>query len=145
MYRTIKFGRYWSDNKAIEWFILEETVDCYFVVSKQAIISKIFDEITVKWNESSIRNWLNEDFIDLAFDNSERASLKDVEITTTNDPYLTWGGKSSTPIVSSVNSIDKVFLLSTEEVERFSCVIPIYLFLKQTFMLEGERTETGLC
>ena len=119
MYSTIEFGRYWSDNKPIEWFVLEETEDCYFAVSKYAILTKIFDEITDKWNESSIRNWLNKDFIDLAFDNSERASLMVVEIITTNDPYLTWGGKSSTPIVSAVNSIDKVFLLSTEEVERF--------------------------
>ena len=52
MYSTIEFGRYWSDNKPIEWFVLEETEDCYFAVSKYAILTKIFDEITDKWNEA---------------------------------------------------------------------------------------------
>ena len=44
-----------------------------------------------------------------------------------------------------IPALTELIICWTEEVERFSCVIPIYLFLKQTFMLEVERTETGLC
>ena len=119
----IQFGRYWAETGMkdipIDWIILEETTDHYFIVSKQAIVSKMFGYGMNDWSGSDIRTWLNHEFMEAAFDYYERSCLIDKEITTTNDPYLTWGGKSRTPMIKSVESNDKVFLLSTHEVEKY--------------------------
>ena len=119
----VTFGRYWEgsnlESVPLQWLVLEETKDYYLVVSNQAIISKRFDETTSKWKESDIRKWLNNEFVELAFNRQEQACIITTEITTINDPYLTWGGKSSNPTVVSVKSLDKVFLLSTDEVEKY--------------------------
>ena len=84
----IQFGRYWAEIEMkhipIDWIILEETTDHYFIVSKQEIVSKMFDDTNNDWPESDIRNWLNHEFIEAAFDYYERSCLIDKEITTTN-------------------------------------------------------------
>ena len=41
----IQFGRYWVEKHIpIDWIILEETTAHYFIVSRQAIVSKMFDD-----------------------------------------------------------------------------------------------------
>ena len=151
LYHTINFGRYWEGTEMnalpIEWLILEEYEACYFAVSKQAIISKMFDEISGKWEESSIRNWLNNEFIELAFNSSERACLVSREIISKNDPYLTWGGKNTIPAIRAVKTIDRVFLLSTDEVEKFfktkqSRIIEFSKYAIDTLM--GEKDLMGI-
>ena len=75
----IRFGRYWSgtglENTPLDWLVLDETDEYLFVVSKQAIASKIFDQATANWKESSIRKWLNDDFIELAFNDDEKSYI----------------------------------------------------------------------
>lgn len=118
--RAIEFGRYWKEtnleNLPIEWAVLDETDEYLFVISKQSIVSKMFDTTTASWKDSSIRKWLNDEFLWMAFNEYERPSILEKKITTSNDFESIWGGFSQ--VRSCVKTVDKIFLLSVEEVEK---------------------------
>ena len=48
--KIVKFGRYWKgtglENVPIEWLVLNETDKYIFVVSKQSVVSEMFDKTT---------------------------------------------------------------------------------------------------
>ena len=119
--KIIEFGRYWKgtglENVPIEWIVLNETDEYLFVVSKQVVVSEMFDETTASWKDSSIRKWLNNEFLLLAFNEYERPSILEKKIITSNDLETVWGGFSR--MTSYVETMDKMFLLSIEEVEQF--------------------------
>lgn len=64
----------------------------------------------IDWEKSSIRAWLNNEFINKAFSNEENKAINTVElINKDNSKYGTQGGK---------NTSDKLFLLSLSEVDE---------------------------
>ena len=104
----IKFGHYEQKGtldykEDIEWIVLDVKDDKILVVSKYALKLAPFHEYitdkNVSWSNSTIRNWLNKDFFEIAFSNNER----DV-VSTTN---LNTGDE------------DKVFLLSDSEAKKY--------------------------
>ena len=64
----------------------------------------------VTWETCSLRQWLNNDFYNTAFNESER---KLIETTTLSNPDNPFGGKGGN------NTDDKVFCLSMEEVYSY--------------------------
>ncbi len=81
----------------IPWVIYKKEYGEAFLVSAYAIDVKEFDKNNSgRWDESSLRKWLNNDFIDMAFDDNE----KSIETT-----YCT----------EKIRTDDKVFLISREE------------------------------
>ena len=76
---VVEFGRYWEEtgmkNTPIQWLVLEETDEYLFLTTKETIISKFFDKVSSSWIDSDIRRWLNNDFINLAFNEYEKPSI----------------------------------------------------------------------
>ena len=118
----IKFGRYRQtgdgDNveewepQPIEWQILSIDPDNnrVLVVSHYGLDASLFDDDSNVWADSEIRRWLNEDFYNTAFDETETAKIKPVDIVFKEDgsDYYDYSG-----------STYNVFLLSEEEAEKY--------------------------
>ena len=105
-------GSYEQDNnlgngkEAIEWLVLDVQDGMALVVSKYALDSKQFHKIRteITWENCSLREWLNDDFVNNAFDEEEETL-----ILTTNLPAQ----KNSTNNISpGKGTQDQVFLLS---------------------------------
>jgi hypothetical protein len=130
---TIAFGNY--NGTPIQWYILDidESNHRLMLVSMDILDSKPYagdmEEIPeldiefVSWKASSIRTWLNVDFISSAFTSEELARIPTVDITNQmdnfcSDYYPSWAASALAMIVEG-NTSDKVFLLSLPEVETF--------------------------
>ena len=114
---SVWFGIYPQEadgtKKPIEWIVLSIKDDRALLLSKYILEGKKYNEedISVTWETSDIRRWLNKEFYDTAFNNIEQQKvLKTLVETEDNPDYETDGGN---------NTEDKVFLLSLEEVQRF--------------------------
>ena len=115
----VYFGKYEQDNDAsngaedIEWIVLTKKEDSYLVISKYALDCKQYNETneSVTWQTSSLRNWLNNDFLNKAFTKEEINQIPTVRVTADENPCL-----STNP---GVATSDKIFLLSIKEAEQF--------------------------
>ena len=109
---TVKFGEY---NKAdVEWIVLAKSDNKALLLSKQIINCEAFNEATLSnnWSSSSIRSWLNKEFLNSVFSNSEKGLIISSKISTQNNAkYGTKGCGTTT---------DKIFLLSFNEVEQYA-------------------------
>ena len=63
--------------------VLDEDEDNIFLVSKQSIVTKpLGNEDNEGWEHSNIRKWLNNDFLNLAFNEHERYLIATKELAT---------------------------------------------------------------
>ena len=106
----IKFGNYYindSKNKEpIEWRVLEVSNDRALLITKDAIDRKPYNNELrgITWEECSLRQWLNYEFINQAFSKEEQNEIILTNISNPNNArYGTRGGN---------NTQDKIFLLS---------------------------------
>jgi len=88
---TFEFG-VWN-NKPIEWQVLANRGGI-LCISKYCLAESIFDPKSNKWETSELRQWLNSDFYNKAFDSEEKSFILS-------------------------NKEDKVTLLSFEEAYEF--------------------------
>lgn len=115
--KVISFGSYWDgtemENVPIDWVVLDEDDKHLLLVSKQSIVTMPRnEEDNGGWENSSIRRWLNHDFIDLAFNEYERCCIIEKELTTTYGKYY------DIPELEE-KTMDKVFLLSMDDLEKY--------------------------
>lgn len=112
------FGSYEQDNnisngkEPILWRVLEVKDDTIFLLSEYGLICKFYNDIydSVTWETSTIRKWLNNDFLDQAFLKTEIDAIYDTPLKTNNiKKYGSSGGNKT---------IDKVFLLSNKDVNN---------------------------
>lgn len=129
-YSTVSaYHYYWDKNieyhyfkcEPIKWLVLDKSDSQVFLVSEVALDSKAFNEKMTEtpWKNSTLRSWLNGysssmnmdgisysyfGFIDKAFTEYEREAISVKYLT--NDQY------------SSNDTIDKIFLLSLEDVQN---------------------------
>ena len=110
----IKFGKYeQDDNKRngsedIKWIVLDVQGDKALIISKYILDycrANIGKEI---WENSLMREWLNQSFINTAFNDEEKAIISTTSLTTEALPGFT---ESSTT--------DRVFLLDRNETEKY--------------------------
>ncbi|MBP3201623.1 MAG: hypothetical protein J6M39_08265 [Lachnospiraceae bacterium] len=81
------------------------------VYKEYKYIQDDLDKISITWNDSFMRKWLNESFTNIAFSNSEKESIVESNIKNfDNFEYKTKGGESTE---------DKVFCLSIDEIEKY--------------------------
>jgi hypothetical protein len=102
---VIEFGGY-------EWRVLEVRDGKALILSENIIERRAYHRNweNVTWAESSIRQWLNDDFY-RSFTAEERRRIEETRITNADNPWFrTWGGGSTT---------DKIFLLSLDEVVEY--------------------------
>ena len=93
----------------IEWNILEESEDNALLFPTKGLDCVPYHNAleNVHWEDSSLRKWLNEDFLQSAFGNETQAIL-DTDVANDNNFYFDTACGNPTK--------DKVFLLSEEEV-----------------------------
>ena len=116
---TITFGSYEQDNnfsngmENIDWIILERDDDKILVISKYALDCQQYypEYVSVTWETSTMRAWLNETFYNTAFDEAEKDQILTTTVPAdTNADYGTEPGN---------DTLDKVFLLSLKEAEKY--------------------------
>ena len=115
---SIYLGTYEQDNNTsngkeiIEWIVLDKPGNKALVVSKYALDCQPYDTQTfaVTWKDSHIRKWLNNSFINDAFNSNEKARILETEVKLDKNPSFRSFEKGPT--------IDKVFLLSIREANK---------------------------
>ena len=116
---TIKFGKYEQDNNLsngkedIEWDVLAKENNSVLLISKYALDCKQYNtELTdVTWETCSVRKWLNETFMDSAFDGAEKSIVEKTKVLAEKNPYYSTDPGNATT--------DKVFLLSINEANKY--------------------------
>lgn len=101
---------YWFKFEPLQWRVLSNTNDELLVIADKILDSKAYNDIDagVTWETCTIRNWLNNDFYNTAFNPTEQAWIITSTVVNSNNPVNgTVGGN---------NTSDKLFLLSFSEV-----------------------------
>ena len=117
---VVQFGAYEQDNnkkngkEEIEWIVLAKEENRTLLVSKKGVDVKKYAShafAAETWEESVVREWLNADFLEKTFDGNEQNMIEITKVIN-NDNYQhgTEGGN---------DTLDKIFLLSYEEVNEY--------------------------
>jgi hypothetical protein len=109
---TATFGTFYG--KQIEWQVLAVDANAgkALLIPTELIgfwnYNAKYEEVI--WENSTIRKWLNGDFLNSVFTDAQRAAILETEIENTAHPVTGEGG---------ANTKDKVFLLSTDEAAKY--------------------------
>ncbi len=146
----VYFGKYEQDNDVsngaedIEWIVLAKKEDSCLVISKYALDCKLYNEKyeSVTWQTSSLRNWLNNDFLNKAFTKKEINRIPTVQVPADENPIY-----STNP---GVATSDKIFLLSIKEAEQLfatdnarSCAPTAYAKAQGAYTSFDYQTSSG--
>ena len=96
----------------IKWRVLQSENGEAFLLSDVILDKKAYDESYeyITWEESSLRAWLNEKFMNRTFSAEEKEKINITELVNQDNPaYGSEGGN---------NTSDKIFLLSSAEVDE---------------------------
>lgn len=113
------FGKYEQDNSTsngqeqIEWIILDKNDEGILLFSKYILDCIPYNQTRTKvsWENCSLRSWMNEDFLDTAFNEDERAGILAVLLDNPDNPQYGTSGCEST--------LDCVFALSIDEAKKY--------------------------
>lgn len=116
---TVRFGSYEQDGDSsngaeeIEWLVLDAQDGNLFLLSKHVLDNKKYHEKKedIIWKSSTLRTWLNHDFVSAAFSEEEQGRILLTYVNNSNDKY--------TGDMSGADTNDKVFLLSIEEARTY--------------------------
>ena len=120
---TIVFGNYEQDNNTdngaeeIEWIVLERMGNVALLLSKNALDAQPYHEdmTSITWEKCTLRQWLNEDFINQAFSKEERAVIQTTEVDNSKEQgYNPWWESEHGMWLES-DTKDQIFLLSYKE------------------------------
>ncbi len=127
---TIKSGTtYWFKCEPIEWKILTSSDGTYSLVSTVLLDAHRYDSSSNNYKNSEIRSWLNDDFLNSAF-NLNSSLIQ----TTTVDNSASTTNSSSNPYACE-NTQDNVYLLSYKD----------YLNVDYGFSTSTSTTATREC
>ncbi|MCR5767559.1 MAG: DUF6273 domain-containing protein, partial [Lachnospiraceae bacterium] len=112
----IKLGKYEQDNNTgngtedIEWIVLSVEDDKAFILSKYALDCQMYNTVNeeIRWENCTLRTWLNDDFYNAAFSKSEQDMIRTTTIETYDSEPLYRGEAYETK--------DKIFLLSEDDI-----------------------------
>ena len=115
----INFGAYEQDNNTsngkedVEWLVLEIKDGKALVISKYALDCKQYNTsyTDVTWETSTLRKWLNNDFLNSAFSADEKAMIPTVTVSADKNPEYSTNPGNATQ--------DQVFLLSITEANKY--------------------------
>ena len=114
----VTFGRWEQDEdregkEPIEWLVLENDGEKALLISRLLLRDGEFNELIgpATWETSSMREWLNGDFIENAFTPAEQAHLIETAVTADENPeYGTPAGRDTR---------DRAWLMSADEAQRW--------------------------
>ncbi|MDO4620173.1 MAG: DUF6273 domain-containing protein [Lachnospiraceae bacterium] len=152
--QVVTFGSYEQNNdpadgsEPIEWYVLDRTGDSALLLSKNCLDYMVYHDVFtyVTWETCSLRQWMNSEFLNAAFSDAEQAYIIPTELVTkSNSISYAPGGN---------NTIDQVFLLSSEEAKQYLTTIELltgtgteYSYakgLKLSKLAKGETAEYRL-
>lgn len=129
---TIAFGRYpqasKNENALIEWLVLKNDGSKALLISKYALDCQQYhtSRIFGTWENCTLRKWLNGAFFNNAFSVEEQKQILSTTVTTTD--------------YSTVNTKDRVFLLSIAEAQKYfgsnsvrQCQGTVYCFAQSAY------------
>lgn len=95
----------------IKWRVLKNDGEKLFLLADKGLDSQAYhnQDLAVTWENSAIRQWLNEDFCQMAFEDVQQQVIKEQHLFNENHASGTEGGGDTR---------DKVFLLSQEDVDN---------------------------
>ena len=116
---TVFWGEYEQDNdikngkETIEWIVLDIVEGKAFVVSKYGLECKPYNNYYayLTWKGSTLRSWLNDDFINNAFSTTEKTYISTTTVKADTNPTYSINPGDDTE--------DKIFLLSYSEFIRY--------------------------
>ena len=135
----IKFGSYYQDAEfepePIKWRVLSVDGDDAFLLADRNLDAKPYSESEeyydeeedeyidespdVTWETCTLREWLNEDFYNEAFDAEEKAAIS--ETTVINNDTISVNYEGEEKITEGGNDTkDKIYLLSIDEASNVS-------------------------
>lgn len=143
----ITFGEYEQDGdllngkEKIEWIVLDKKYGEIFIVSKYILEDLQYSTTrdNLKWQKSSLRQWLNCIFLNEAFNESEQAAIKDAVVSADRNYFYIGSVYKPNEAInqSGEETQDKIFLLSVTEAyiyfesdEERQCEPTNYLFNK---------------
>lgn len=135
--KTIRVGDYITigqypynakkELRGLSWLVLDIEGDHLFVITKDCIDHVKFNEVegdsTLTWETSSLRTWLNNEFLDSAFNDVERAAIVETPVVTMI--------QSAAQEITYLNTTDRVFVLSERETSGY-CYTEQTRFAKAT-------------
>ena len=116
---TVFFGSYEQDNNTsngkedVEWLVLAKEDNRLLVISQYTLDCQRYntENANVTWENCTLRKWLNEDFLNSAFSDGEKAMIPTLTVSADKNPdYSTEPGNATQ---------DKGFLLSITEANRY--------------------------
>lgn len=113
----VSFGRYAQnadgEETPLEWLVLENDGCAALLISRYVLEYRSFHDQfqSVTWEKSSLRRWLNGDFLNQAFTADEQARIFLVDVIAEKNPQY-----STNP---GANTKDKVFLPSLSDMKDF--------------------------
>lgn len=142
----IEFGTYRQSvepdakKTAIEWSVLAKEGEKLLLISKYGLDFKPYnvEMEDVTWETSSIRKWLNDEFMEDAFNMYEQELIAETKVKNpNNNKFKTKGGNDTQ---------DKIFLLSIDEAEKYFtsdeasiCVSTVYAIVNIGYQDDGNR------
>ncbi|MDR1422981.1 MAG: sigma-70 family RNA polymerase sigma factor [Coriobacteriales bacterium] len=107
----VVFGNY--GGRDIEWRVLDIQGNKAMIISEYAIDLREYHEKyeEVTWETCALRQWINDDFMSLAFDEQERQAIALTHLQNPDNAEFGTPGGNETD--------DYLYLLSTDEVYRF--------------------------
>lgn len=107
----VTFGNY---NGALEWLVIGKEDDNLLLITKDCIEALPYntERKKVTWESCDLREWLNKDFIEMAFSEEESKIIVSTELENPDNKRMfgAIGGKNTT---------DRVFLLSHDEINEY--------------------------
>ncbi len=118
---TVSLGKYEQDNnlengtEAIEWTVLETYKNKKLLISKDCLDAVPYNTVltNITWADCSLRVWLNNDFYNTAFDNTEKSLITSTKL---QNNYTDFGRAN---IRGGKSTVDNVFLLSIDEANKY--------------------------
>ncbi|MBO4562857.1 MAG: hypothetical protein J5772_04515 [Clostridia bacterium] len=105
-----------NGSEAIEWLVVDKKDDKLLLVSKYAIDALPFNGVLgdkpFTWSNCTLREWLNQTYIDLLFTSGERSLICTTRVSAEPNPFYP-------DIDPGSPTTDKMFILSISEVLKY--------------------------
>ncbi len=100
----------WFKFEPIQWRVLSNSNGELFVMAEKILASRAYNQVStnITWENCTVRAWLNNEFYNEAFNETECAKIKTSTVVNEKNPFSGANGGNTTT--------DKLFLLSYSEV-----------------------------
>ena len=126
---VVVYGRYEQDGnpdngpEPLQWLVLETDENTLLLITQYEIAFQPFStrqDLLVGWADSELRAWLNNAFPASAFTEEERAAIAETPLHTAGGRRTLYRrGETIEMEVPECDTVDRVFVLSSEETDRY--------------------------